>query len=189
MESSNRGTTVEFINKIEKQLLGWNKGTPNLPRQAQRWLGDNVWWIVLIGAILSGIAFLFGLGALVRLISLEGSVSNSYYVTDDYTSIQVMNASISLFFTTVIGLLLALAVKPLQRKSKKGWVLLFLTFFVQAISVLVSAVLTFSFAGFVITVLFGAIGLAIGAYFLFEIHGEFGHPVKHTAEPVEPPKD
>jgi hypothetical protein len=180
---------VEFINKIEKQLLGWNKGTPNLPRQAQRWLGDNVWWIVLAGAILSGIAFLFGLGGLLRLISLEGSASNSYYVSDDYTSIRIMEAAISLFFTTVIGLLLALAVRPLQRKSKKGWVLLFLAFFVQAISVLVSAVLTFSFAGFVITVLFGAIGLAIGAYFLFEIHGEFAHPVQPTAKAVEPPEE
>lgn len=173
---------MEFIGKLEKTVLGWAKNVPHLPAAGQRWLGNNVWWIVLIGAIFSGIAFLFALAGLFTLISLLGAVSNTYYVTGNFTSLAIMKAIISLVFLVINGLLLAFAVKPLQNKEKKGWVLLFMTLLVEALSVIINAILTFSFVGFVISILFGAIGLAIGAYFIAEIHGQFGHRVSATAK-------
>ena len=182
MRLLNKEFTMEFIGKLEKMVLGWAKDVPHLPPAGQRWLGSNVWWIVLIGAIFSGIAFLFALGGLFTLVSLLGAVSNSYYVTGNFTSLAIANAIISIVFLVINGLLLAFAVKPLQNKQKKGWVLLFMALLVEAVSVVISAVLTFSFVGFVVTILFGAIGLAIGAYFIAEIHGQFAHPAAAPAK-------
>jgi hypothetical protein len=172
---------MEFISKLEKVVLGWAKNVPHLPVSGQKWLAANVWWIVLVCAIFSGIAFLFAIAGLFTLISLIGAVSSAYYVTgSNYTSLSIMNASIGLVFLVASGLLLAFAVKPLQNMQKKGWVLLFMTLLVEALSVVVNAVLSFSVAGFIISILFGAIGLAIGAYFIAEIHGQFGHTAKTT---------
>lgn len=175
---------MEFISKLEKVVLGWAKNVPHLPTAGQKWLGANIWWIALIGAIFSGVAFLFAAGGLLTLISLLGAVSSAYYVTGNYTSLAMLNAAVSLVFLALNGVLLALAVKPLQNMQKKGWVLLFLTLLVQAFSVVVNAVLSFSVAGFIIGILFGAIGLAIGAYFVAEIHGQFGHHAKATIKKV-----
>lgn len=174
---------MEFISKLEKTVLGWAKNVPHLPPVGQKWLGTNIWWIVLVGAILSGIAFLSTIGILFTAIALIGAASSAYYVSgSSYTSLAVLNAAVSLVFLVMSGILLALAVKPLRLKQKKGWVLLFLTLLVEALSVVVGAVLSFSIIGFIISILFGAIGLAIGAYFIFEIHGQFAHPVKATAK-------
>lgn len=172
---------MQLISKLEKIVLGWAKNVPHLPPAGQKWLATNVWWIVLIGAIISGVAFLISLAGLFTLVSLLGAASSLYYVAgSNYTSLAILSATISLIFLAANGLLLAFAVKPLQHMQKKGWVLLFMTLLVQALSVVVHAVLSFSVAGFIIGILFGAIGLAIGAYFISEIHGQFGHTAKAT---------
>jgi len=175
---------MEFISKLEKIVLGWAKNVPHLPAAGQKWLGDNVWWIALIGAILSGIAALVTLGAFFTAISLLSAVSSIYYVSSTYTSIAVLTSAVSLVFLIINGLLLAFAVKPLQLKQKKGWVLLFMTLLVEALSVVLNAVLSFSVVGFIIRILFGAIGIAIAAYFIFEIHGQFSHAPKATIKKV-----
>ena len=171
-----RSREMDYVNKLEKIVLGWAKNVPHLPTNGQKWLADNAWWIVLVGAILSGIAVLVSLGGLFTLISLEGAVSNAYYVTASYSGLAIANAAVSLVFLVLNGLLLAIAVKPLQAKLKKGWVLLFMTLLLEALSVLVHAVLTFNVVSFIVSILFGAIALAIAAYFIAEIHGQFAHP-------------
>jgi uncharacterized membrane protein YhaH (DUF805 family) len=171
---------MEFIGKLEKIVLGWTKSVPHLPVVAQKWLGTNVWWIALVGAILSAIAVLFALTGLFALMAIVGAPSNAYYVYGGYTGTAILSGVISLIFLAANGLLLALAVNPLKAKQKKGWVLLFLTLLVEALSVVVNAVLSFSVLGFIMAILFGAIALAIGAYFVFEIHSQFGHTPKAT---------
>jgi uncharacterized membrane protein YhaH (DUF805 family) len=173
---------MEYISKLEKLVLGWAKNVPHLPAAGQKWLGANVWWIALVGAIISGIATLVSLSIVFRLVANLNAPSDSYYVTNDYTSIAIMSAIVSLVFLVANCVLLALAVKPLQNMQKKGWVLLFLTLLVEALSVLVHAVLSFSVVGFIIDIIFGAVGLVIGAYFIAEIHGQFGHRVRATTE-------
>ena len=171
---------MELINKLEKLVLGWAKNVPHLPVVAQKWLGTNVWWIARIGAIVSGIAFLFAIGAVFTAVSLLASPSSLYYIAGTYSGMIVVNAIIGLVFLAITGLLMAVAVTPLKAKQKKGWVLLFFVLLVEAVSIVVNAVLSFSVFGFISTVLFGAIALAIGAYFLTEIHGQFGHAPKAT---------
>lgn len=182
MRLLNKEFSMEYISKLEKLVLGWAKDVPHLPVAGQKWLGANVWWIALIGAIISGIATLISLGAITALIGTLGAPSSAYYVTSDYTSLAIMTALVSLIFIVANGVLLALAVKPLRNMQKKGWVLLFLTLLVQVVSVLVRAVLTFSVVGFIVGIIFGAVGLAITAYFLSEIHGQFGHRARTTAK-------
>jgi len=180
----NKEFTMELISKLEKIVLGWAKNVPHLPPTARKWLGINIWWIVLICAVITAIAFLSNLDTLFRYISLLGATSSAYYINASYTSYAVMNTAVNLIFLAASAALLGLAVKPLKEKQKKGWVLLFFSLLVIALSVVVGAVLSFSVGGFVVQILFGAIVLGAVAYFITEIHGEFAHPAKVTGEKV-----
>ena len=166
---------MEFLTKIERKVLGWFKTVPNLPSGARAWLGDNVWWIAIIGAILTGLSILFNLATLSAKLSQLGTTSYNYYVSSTYASWEIITISVGLVFSILEVLLLIAAIQALKQKQKKGWVLLFAAWLLSAIAVVVSGLLTLSILGFIITVLFGAIGIAVVGYFLFEIHGEFAH--------------
>ena len=170
---------MELINKLEKIVLGWVKNVPHLPVAGQKWLAANVWWIALVGAVISGISALFALVSVFSLAAFIGSVANTYYVVDPYSGFAVVKAIISLGFLVLSGAILAFSVKPLQNRQKKGWVLLFLSWLVSVVSVVISAVLSFSVFGFIAGLLFGGIFLAAAGYFILEIHAQFAH-VKTT---------
>ncbi len=166
---------MELLTKLEQQVLKWAKGVPHLPTPARKWLGDNVWWIALVGAILTGIGILFELVRLVNVISIIGTPAESYFAAATFTTWTIVTVLIGLVFMVIEGLLLASSVTPLKEKQKKGWVLLFVLWLVSAVSVVVTAVLSLNPFGFVLVLLPGAIWLAITGYFLFEIHGQFAH--------------
>jgi hypothetical protein len=169
---------MDFVRKLETTIAGWAKNVPHLPVGAQKWIAENAWWIVLVGAILTGIGFLFALSGLFTTIAALNSVSIVYYVSPAITSWAIVTGIVSLVFLLVEGLLLAAAVNPLKARQKKGWTFLFLVWLASAASVIVNAILSLSVIGFIIGILFGAIGLAISGYFLFEIHGQFGQAVR-----------
>lgn len=169
---------MDLLSKLERTVQGWLKNVPHLPQVARTWLGDNVWWIALIGAILSGISIIVGLLGVISIASIVGTVAASYYATSTYTLWAVITALVVLAFTVIDAILLAMSVTPLKAKQKKGWVLLFAVWLVGAISVVVNAVLSFNALAFIGGILFGAIWLAISGYFLFEIHGQFAHTEK-----------
>jgi len=171
---------MELINKLERTVLGWVKNVPHLPAAGQKWLALNAWWIVLAAAIIGGIWFLFALNGLFSLLTLLNSVSNLYYVTNTYTDYAIFKAIVGLVLLGLSVAALAFAVMPLKDRLKKGWVLLFLAWIISAVSIVVSAILSLSVIGFIISIIFGAIFLAIGGYFLFEIHGQFAHPPKRA---------
>jgi hypothetical protein len=169
---------MKLINKLEGLMLGWAKNVPHLPVSSRKWLGVNVWWIVLAVSIVTAIGFIGTAGELLRSLALVDTTSNAYYVNENYTSILAMKAGISLVLTAASLLLLGFAVTPLKERQKKGWVLLFFALLVEALSVVIGAILTFSVTIFIAQILFGAIFIAIWAYFITEIHGEFTRPVK-----------
>lgn len=166
---------MEYITKLEKRVLSWFKTIPGLPVNGRKWLADNVWWIALVGAILTGLAILQSISSIMTLMAVLNTVVGSYYVSTAGTTLSVVNSIVGIFFMVISGLLLAVAVKPLKAKQKKGWVLLFGSWLVSALGVFVSAVLSFSVLGFIIGILFGAVWIVISGYFLFEIHGQFAH--------------
>ena len=166
---------MEFLNKLEKTVLSWFKSVPHLPAAGQKWLGNNIWWIVLGGAILTGIGVLVSLAALSTLVSLIGSPVAAYYVTTTVTTWAVITGVIGIMFSVLEGILLAVAVQPLKEKQKKGWVLLFAAWLLAAIGVVVNSILSLNVFGFIIGIIFGALWIAVSGYFLYEIHSQFAH--------------
>lgn len=166
---------MDLLSKLERTVLGWLKNVPHLPEVARRWIGDNIWWITLVAAILSGIGVLVGLIGLIGVISLIGTVAASYYATATFTTWAIVLGIVGLVFSAIDTLLLIMAVNPLRAKQKKGWVLLFIVWLVGVVSVVLNSILSLNVIGFITGILFGAIWLAISGYFLFEIHGQFAH--------------
>jgi len=169
----NKGKSL--LGKVEQMIEKWLKAIPHLPKSGQRWLAENVWWMALVCAILSGISVLVLLNTLRELTSPVSFYG--YVLTSTFTGWEIFTTIVSAVFVIITGLLLAVAVKPLRAIEKKGWTLLFMVSLVQAINVVVGAVLSLSVFGFITQVIFGAIGFAIGIYFLFEIRDHFAHVV------------
>ena len=166
---------MEFLSKLERTVLGWLKDVPHLPLNVRAWIANNIWWIVIIATVLSGIAVLGLLFGFFGTLATLGSPVASYYASNTFVVWVLVTTAVTLFFTALELVLLAMAISPLKEKQKKGWVLLFAVWLVGAISTVVSAVLTLNPFGFITGLLFGALWLAISGYFLFEIHGQFAH--------------
>ena len=166
---------MELINKLEKTVLGWVKNVPHLPVSVQKWLATNAWRVVLACTIISAIATLITLNGLLKSIALVGSISSTYYVTGAPNDWSITSFAVSFAFLAIVTSIYAVAVKPLQNRQKKGWVLLFLSWILNVIYVVVSSVLSMSVIGFIFGIMFRAIFLAIIGYFIFEIHGQFAH--------------
>ena len=174
---------MEPLTKLEKIILGWYKKLPHLPESARKWLGDNVWWIAVIGLVLTCIGILSVLFG--TLLSTATSVA---YVLPAFAAWQLITGTVLLAFLVIEAILLGLAIKPLQVKQKKGWVLLYLLWLIGILYVVVYAVLTLNPFLFIVQVLFGAIWVAISGYFLFEIHGQFAHALKSPGVKAEEKK-
>ena len=169
---------MEFISKLERTILKWAKNVPHLPSTVRRWVGDNVWWIALVGAILSGVSVLVTFIGIMGAFAIMGTSAAAYYVTTSIIGWQIVVGIVSIVFAAIDAILLGIAAQPLREKQKKGWVLLFLVWLISALSVVVGAVLSLNPIGFIGGLLFGAVWLAASGYFLFEIHGEFAHTEK-----------
>jgi len=174
---------TSYVSKLEQTVAGWLKTVPHLPVSGQHWLAENIWWITLVSAIISSISVLFAVVGLFSIISVLSSIAvYSYAIGYTYTGWAVVTAVVALLFLALSTIVLWVAVKPLQLKTKKGWTLLFITLLIETASVVVNSVLSLSPFGIVSGLIFGAIGIAIGAYFLFEIRGQFAHQTKAAAK-------
>ena len=172
------GFAMEALSKLERTVAEWFKNVPHLPANARKWLGDNVWWIALIGAILSGIGILALLGSLISAVSTFGSPIVSYYATPTFLGWIIVTTSVALFFMAIEALLIAAAVAPLKEKQKKGWVLLFASWLVGVVYAVVTTILTLNVLTIIGNLIFSAVWVAISGYFLFELHGQFAHVEK-----------
>lgn len=172
---------MELLAKLEKRVAEWLKDVPHLPVTGQKWLAQNIWWIAIIGLVLSSIQLLAEIVRLLNWMSVMGSYVASYYVTAGITSWAIVTSLISLAFLAVNIILLAMAINPLRARVKKGWVLLFATWLVSILAVVVTSIISLSVVGVVIGLLFGLIFLAVVGYFLFEMHGQFAHQT-HAAK-------
>lgn len=166
---------MESLSKLERKILGWLKDVPHLPVSVRQWLGENIWWIAVIGTVLTGIAVLGLLGSIFNSIGLLNTPAASFYASTTFITWIIINAIVALVFTAIELILLANAIKPLKTKQKKGWVLLFATWLVGVVAMVVSAILTLNPLSFIGNLIFGTIWVALTGYLLFEIHGQFAH--------------
>lgn len=169
---------MDAVHSLEKTLSEWYGKLPHLPLGARKWLGENIWWIVIIGIVLSVIG-IFGL--IVTLFTAFGI--SAYVSTLPYAAYSATSFG-SIWITALIGLaslvlttvLLAMAISPLKAKVKKGWTILFVIALIEFVLSVVGEVVTLDISGTVLSVIW----LAIWGYFLFEIRDEFGRQPKVT---------
>lgn len=170
---------MELVKKLENVISKWLKPIPNLPTNAQKWLADNVWWLVLISVILSVMGLIFSISALIAFWSFVPYDYYGYTTTlSPYGNGWLTSALLSVIFTIVIVAITASAISPLKLLRHRGWLLLFIVYLLSALEIVVNAVLTLNVFGFITTIISGAIGLAIGGYFLFQIRHYFGTGVR-----------
>lgn len=157
----------DIIEKIELYLAQLHKNMPHLPQGGRKWMADNVWWIMLIAAILGGIGVL----ALVML-TLLGSifVAGAVFLFSAKFGGPALLIAVIIVALTILNFVVSImAVKPLKTHLKSGWLLL-------------AASLAISFTAAILTdlikqdptaVIKEIIFLGIGAYVIFEIREYF----------------
>ncbi len=166
---------MEAVKKLEKTIEGWLKPVPHLPSEWRKWLAENVWWLVLVGVILSVFAAFAALGAIITALSFMGAATSfyGYYYTQTYSGWWFIASIISMVSLVITITLTVMAVNPLKEHKKKGWDLLFMAALVGLSLSLVSTVVSFNVVSFIPSLIGLAIGAFIGMYFLYEIRSHF----------------
>lgn len=159
----------------ENMIAKWVKPIPNLPAAGQKWLAENIWWLAVISLVLSIIGIFVSIGSLVTALTFTSTYDiYGYAVANVYGGAWIAAAIVGMVFTVVRVIILATAISPLKNLNKKGWNLMFLLLLVSAVQVVVVSIVGLNVFSFIFGIIFGAIGLAIGAYFLFQIKSHFG---------------
>jgi uncharacterized membrane protein YhaH (DUF805 family) len=159
---------MESLRNLEVVVASWYETMPHLPKNGQKWLAENVWWLVLVGVILSGFVIFAVLSATLfaSVLIATGTGGPVGAAIGGITLLVVFVWLAFLIANVVIG---ALAVSPLKAKQRKGWSLLFLIAVINAASL----VLAFLFSFNLPNLIFGLFSVAVGAYFLFEVRDYF----------------
>lgn len=158
---------MEATKPLESKIAEMHKGLPHLPLGFRAWLTENIWWLAIIGLVLTLIGVLTSLQALSTLNMYSG-LAASYGV--------VYAQSQTVIWVTIAGLiveavLLGMAISPLKAKLEKGWRLLFI---LSLLSIVVSVLSVVLGGGYYASSLVGlVIGTAISWYLLFEIRDGF----------------
>jgi hypothetical protein len=165
---------MEYIKKAEVKIEEWLKPLPHLPEDWRKWLAVNIWWIMVIGAVLVGlsavavfkaIAIELGLLSVVSLFADYGWGSAGYYGANMFVLI------VSLAVMIAFAVIFIMAIKPLKNGQKKGWQLMFYSFLLSVAFNLVNLFMSFHY--FFSGLLNVFIGALIGAYILFELKPYF----------------
>jgi hypothetical protein len=150
-----------------------NKKQPvQLPGEAKRWIADNVWWIVIIGGVLSlWSAWTFWqLGHYVDGLSRYVNELSRVYGSTTYATELGPMWYLALVGLIIEGILLLMAFPKLKEHKKSGWDLLFYVSLVNiVIGVVYLLVPGYGFGSLIGTLL----GAAIGWFFLFQIRSRF----------------
>lgn len=166
---------MDSVKKLEVLIQDWLKPLPHLPGDAQKWLANNVWWLVLVAAFGSAIAALMTMNGIFAYMNFIDNAPSyiGFYVVSSYATGWIWNAVIGLLFLVAATALFWKAVTPLKEHRRLGWDLMFLVTLLGTVRAFIDAIFAFSFTGFLFGALFGFLGLASGAYLLLEIRSYF----------------
>lgn len=154
---------MESIRNLEVTVASWYKNMPHLPKNSQKWLAQNLWWLTLIGVILGAMGILSTF--FITMIAGAALVGFGGVVGAAIGGIAVIAVMVTLAFAVVDVVIAALAVAPLKAMQRKGWSLLFLVVLVNTVSL----VLTFLFHLDLFGLVWGLLWVAVGLYFLYEV--------------------
>lgn len=158
---------MEQISKLEDKIAPLFKDMPRLPLHTREWLAMNIWWITLVGVIITAIAVVGLLSVTVLagvFLGFVGGIAGAAV-----GGVLFIAALFSISFLVVMVLLGILAVNPLRELQKKGWTLLFVVLLLRAAELVVSFLFKFN----LISLIWGLLVTAIGLYLLFEIRSLF----------------
>ncbi len=165
---------MEALRPLENKLADLFKGAPKLTNSTKESLA-KVWpWLALIAGVLQLLAA-YWLWQAARVVDVLGDYVNTLSV---YYSGQT--AGISSFDKTVIyvgvimlvvdAVIMLIAFPELQKRTKKGWDLIFLAAVINAVYSLVQL---FTYGRGFGSFLFGLIGSAVGFYLLFQVREKY----------------
>lgn len=162
----------------DTQPAGWeqwfdttfNKKAPfQFPDNIKDWLANNSWWLVLVGA---GLSVLGILGAYSSLNMADKMITSYGLRSEVGMAVNANAVYLSILASIVSAVLLFMASSKLKLHQKAGWNLLYYNFLLGLAVSLVTMVLYASY-DLVGRVLGFVIGMAIGAFILFQIRSRF----------------
>jgi mannitol-specific phosphotransferase system IIBC component len=159
---------------LEKKLdeVFYKKAPFQLPAGLTKWLADNSWWIVLVGAVLSLFA-IYSTYTSMTYVAQTSDLLGAYGYGYDTVLTQSKNMLYVSMLSSAIGaVLLFMASSKLKVHEKAGWNLLYYNFLLN-LAVTVVGTLVFAPASFLVSVIGFAIGFVIGAYILFQLRPRF----------------
>jgi uncharacterized membrane protein YhaH (DUF805 family) len=160
---------MDSLKQFESTVEGWLKPLPHLPSIWRKWLGENIWWLTIIGVVLEAFAAMELYHISTASDPISRFVSQYGLSTDGWTNSVMM----SMTLIVLTGVLMALAVSPLKEYKKRGWDLLFLTVIVSVSSDLVVSIIDFNLVRLIPSLISAAISFFVGMYLLFEIRSHF----------------
>jgi len=158
---------MESLRNLEVMAASWYKNMPHLPKEGQKWLAENAWWLALLGLILGSFGILSVLLGVLLAGTLLAGVGGP--IGAAIGGIAFFAVFVSLAFAIVDMVLTAMAIGPLKARQKRGWSLLFLMALINVLSLAVS----FLFQLNLFSLVWGLLFAAIGGYFLFEVRDYF----------------
>ena len=166
---------MDILVKAEHVMEDWFKKVPHLPYDARKWLGDNLWWMVVVLAVLTAIGVLGLVLATISSLVLLLNPYVTFYAPAGLAAIVMVRTIVSLIFAIALCFLLAFAATPLKEKREKGWYLMFGGIILCAVLAAVTAVLTLNVFTFLAHIVVSAVWLLLISYILFEVRPEFLH--------------
>ena len=136
---------------------------PHLPGSVRKLLAANIWWMALIGAILS----CFGLIVVVPLfVTLLATYGNPFEAASGLSTLGLPVNFVAYIASTI---LLTISFSHLRERQLQGWIYLFWVYIINYTLNFIGMLLTLNIFGAATTV----ISAGIAGYFLFEIHDYF----------------
>ena len=146
------------------------KAPYQLPKGLKNWIVQYGPWITLVLGIILLLTVIPALMAAVAVTSLTSSYYGGIYGAAVAASVGPM-FYLSLAVLAVQLVIMFISIPMLLKRQRKGWLLVFYS---NIVSLVYSAVNTFSYGGFNIGGLFmGVISAAIGLYFIFQIRSYY----------------
>lgn len=174
----------DSVNWAEKASAKILSNIPSLPKAGQKWLADNIWWIVLVGVILGIIGIISQLKHLIDVTT----VVNTWGVFGQYITQRAFNGwwmtvyIIGLALSAVVLLIASQAIQPLKKKQANGWRILFFSLVAGLVAAVVVAVLGLNVMNIITSAAIGLIAFLVGSYFLFQVKSYFGASKKAVAK-------
>lgn len=170
------------LQTAEKQLRGLFKGMPPLPKQSKDGL-VKAWPIIAIVFGVLQVAAAYWLFQATRVVEAYNELVNSLsaYYTGSEVGLSSMDRTVMYLGVALLlvdGVILLMAYPHLQKRTRRGWDLLFLAALINAVYAVVSAFM--AQRGGAGSLLFGLLSSAAGFYLLFQVKDHYAGRALHT---------